>query len=84
MKTVALVKKIRTKNPKDAYNELKRHYNIAYSREEGNMKYVGFDISELNDKHKIAEVILLNDSVVQVRNLVDNPYWANEIKFGGF
>lgn len=88
------IKSVTRKSPTDALKELTKTCDLKYIIYEDNFIYKGFDISHLS-AHKIAEVILLNNTPVQVRTLADKPYGRHgfvyqagaetkELKFGGF
>ena len=79
-----MVKRIQKKSPQEAYRQLKKLFPVAYIKHDGCVTYKGFDISSLDVGNEIAEVILVNDAPVQVRNLKDNPYWSDAFQFGGF
>lgn len=74
------------KTPEEAYRDLYRNFEPAYSfSEDMTTWYRGFNISELSKDFPIAEAIITNGNVVQVRLLREKPYVrTSEVQFGGF
>lgn len=74
------------KTPDEAYKDLYRNFEPAYSfSEDMRTWYRGFDISPLSVDYPIAEAIIKDGIVVQVRLLKDKPFVrTSDIQFGGF
>ena len=72
------------RSPQYVSKVMERKYPILYIKEVNHIKYVGYDISELGVSNKIVEVIKLNDSPIQVRQLKEQPFYSLSIQFGGF
>lgn len=79
-------KSITTKNPEQAYRELYRNFKPSYSYSEDMYTwYRGFDISPISVDWPVAEAIISNGLVVQVRLLREKPYIrVSDVQIGGF
>lgn len=74
------------KTPEQQYRDLYRNYKKIYTYSEDCLTwYLGFDISQVSDTTKVAEVIIREGTVQQVRMLKENPYIrTTDVKFGDF
>lgn len=83
-KRVIFIQHIKNKSPKEILFELRSKYPMMYIHRDGGIVYQGYDISDINDSHPIAEVLLVDNTPVQVRYLKSKPFWRESLKFGDF
>lgn len=74
------------KSPAEQYRDLYRNYKRIYTFSEDCLTwYLGFDITKVSTEYKVAEVIIKEGVVQQVRKLRENPYIrTTDISFGDF
>lgn len=83
-KCVVYVQRIINNSPESLYRRLRVNCPLLYKHTDGVTSYQGFDVSDNNPTHPIAEVILVDDIPVQIRYLAERPYWHSDVQFGGF
>lgn len=65
---------IKRQPPKKAYRELVLNFPLLYVFNENSLCYMGFDISSISKDKPVAEVILKDGEVAQIRHLREQPY----------
>lgn len=83
-KCVLYVQHLVNNTPEGIYRKLSAKYPLMYKHSDGVTEYRGFDVSDANPEKPIAEAILVDNIPVQIRYLVERPYWNDDLEFGGF
>ena len=65
---------IKKQPPKKAYRELVLNFALLYVFNENSLCYMGFDIAKISKDKPVAEVILKDGEVAQIRHLREKPY----------